>query len=181
MRSHTGRQRPHWIALGVLLQAMALGACKARPEPERELTTQVAALAPATAARLAARAVDASAELGAEASAPRETSRVCPDVELQARALSATLPRVLDADTVATRVTAQGCDLTLEYQLVTLSARDVQERGVLAMRSRVVEQLCSDSGALGVMQRGGRFTNVYYDAAEIRIGLFTVAADDCGI
>ena len=106
---------------------------------------------------------------------------MCPDVEQQARELSAGLPRALDPDTIATKVEARGCDLVLEYQLVTLSANDVHERGMLAMRSRVVEQLCEDRGALGVMQRGGRFTNVYYDNARTQIGLFTVAADDCGI
>jgi hypothetical protein len=91
------------------------------------------------------------------------------------------LPRQLDADTRATRVSAQGCDLTLEYELVTLSAKDVLEPGMRAMRRQVTGQLCSDPGALGVMQRGGRFTNVYHDRVHEPIGVFTVAADDCGI
>jgi hypothetical protein len=105
----------------------------------------------------------------------------CPDVERQARELGAELPRQLDADTRATRVSTRGCDLTLEYELVTLSAKDVADSGMRAMRRRVIDQLCSDRGALSVMQRGGRFTNVYYDNAREPIGLFTVAADDCGI
>jgi hypothetical protein len=50
-----------------------------------------------------------------------------------------------------------------------------------AMRGQVIDRLCADAGALGVMQRGGRFTNVYYDRVHEPIGLFTVAADDCGI
>lgn len=181
MRSHLIQRGRLWLAGGVVGLASTLGGCQAPPEPEPELSTSVAALSPVSAARLAARAIDASSALGDLEDGVREPSRVCPDVELQARALSATLPRVLDADTIVTRVTARGCDLTLEYQLVTLAARDVQERGVLAMRSRVVGQLCNDTGALGVMQRGGRFTNVYSDGEQLRIGLFTVAADDCGI
>jgi hypothetical protein len=181
MCSHLIRHPRRWLASGVVLLGVGLGACQSRPEPERVLSTSIAALSPTSAARLAARAIDASVALGGSESPIREPSRVCPDVELQARAISATLPRVLDADTIATKVTAEGCDLTLEYQLMTLAAQDVQERGVLAMRSRVVGQLCLDPGALGVMQRGGRFTNVYYDRTQVRIGLFTVAADDCGI
>ena len=181
MRSHLFRHQRRWLASCVVSFIAGLGACQARPNPERELSTSVSALSPARAARLAERALDASAGLAGVDGLAREPSRVCPDVELQARAISATLPRVLDADTIATKVTAEGCDLTLEYQLVTLAALDVHERGVLAMRSRVAGQLCSDPGAIGVMQRGGRFTNVYYDGAQKRIGLFTVAADDCGI
>ena len=99
----------------------------------------------------------------------------------QARELAEALPRRLDDDTLATAVTANGCDLTLEYQLVTLDAKDVTENGLSAMRSSVRGELCADRGALAVMQLGGRFTNVYYDRAHARIGLFSVAADDCGI
>jgi hypothetical protein len=183
MRSLLIRRRALAAASGLLVFAAGLGACQTNPASERELSTSVAALTPAPAltARLGERENAASSDSEGPASARREASRLCPDVEQQARELGATLPRALDADTIATRVTAEGCDLTLEYQLVTLSARDVQERGLLVMRARVVDQLCGDSGALGVMQRGGRFTNVYYDGEHTRIGLFTVAADDCGI
>jgi hypothetical protein len=181
MCSHLIRRWRGWLTSCIALLGASVVACQARPEPARELSTSVSALSPATGERATARALETRAALDRAESLAREPSRVCPDVELQARAISATLPRVLDADTVATKVAAEGCDLTLEYQLVTLAARDVQERGVLAMRSRVIDQLCKDSGALGVMQRGGRFTNVYYDGAQTRIGLFTVAADDCGI
>jgi hypothetical protein len=182
MRSQLIRRRRQWYAGGVMLLAAAHGGCQR--ERQHELSTSVAALTPAAltpaAERLAARENEANIDAGA-AIAARGPSRVCPDVEQQARELGAALPRVLDADTIATGVTASGCDLTLEYQLVTLSARDVQESGLLAMRARVREQLCADTGALGVLLRGGRFTNVYYDSTHTRIGLFTVAADDCGI
>jgi hypothetical protein len=183
MGSQLVRRRRLWLASGVVSLAAGLGACRTKPGPERELSTSVAALtpSPAVAARPGARVDATSATHERLASAPLEANRVCPDVERQARELGAALPRALDADTIATGVTARGCDLTLEYQLVTLSAQDVEERGLLAMRARVVDQLCDDAGALSVMQRGGRFTNVYYDGAHTRIGLFTVAADDCGI
>lgn len=152
--------------------ALAFSGCRAsHAEGSREVVTEVHALSP-SAVSAAQQALEAEAE-------PIIT--VCPDVQEQARELGATLPRQLDADTRATRVTALGCDLTLEYELVTLSANDVSETGLRAMRGQVITQLCSDRGALGVMHRGGRFTNVYYDRARSPIGLFTVAADDCGI
>jgi hypothetical protein len=48
-----------------------------------------------------------------------------------------------------------------------------------AMRARVVSQLCSDRGALALMQRGGTVSNVYYDRVQALIGRFTVATEDC--
>lgn len=161
--------------------AIALGSwgCEraSRVEPA-ELVTSVAALAPAPRAELSATA-PAPEDLVREAFELPPTR--CPEVARQAQELSEGLPRRLDADTLATAVTANGCDLTLEYQLVTLDAKDVSEKGMTAMRSSVRSELCSDRGALAVMQLGGRFTNVYYDRARTRIGLFSVAADDCGI
>jgi hypothetical protein len=146
---------------------LAVGCDAEKREPE--LTTEVLALsAPPLAAARPAPDID-------------WRRSPCPDVERQARELGSELPRQLDADTRAARVSARGCDLTLEYELVTLSARDVVESGMRAMRGRVIDQLCSDVGALGVMQRGGRFTNVYYDRVREPIGVFTVGADDCGI
>ncbi len=159
------------VAAGVTLALLA-GCRDSDRERPGDIVTEVQALSPAPVRVVAP-------ELGDPVAAPPVT--VCPDVQEQARALGATLPRQLDADTRATRVTARGCDLTLEYEIVTLSASDVSESGMRAMRGQVMTQLCSDKGALGVMHRGGRFTNVYYDQARAPIGLFTVAADDCGI
>ena len=159
------------VAVGMTL---TLGGCRAsHAEGLGEVVTEVHALSPSSVGM-------ARQELEREVVA-EPTVIMCPDVQEQARELDATLPRQLDADTRATRVTALGCDLTLEYELVTLSANDVSESGMRAMRGQVTTQLCSDRGALGVMHRGGRFTNVYYDRARSPIGLFTVAADDCGI
>ena len=159
------------LAVGIVL---ALGGCRASgAEPSREIVSEVQALSPSP--------VLVSVPALERDSADEPTISVCPDVQRQAREIGATLPRQLDADTRATRVTALGCDLTLEYEIVTLSANDVSDSGMRAMRNQVTTQLCADKGALGVMHRGGRFTNVYYDRARAPIGLFTVAADDCGI
>lgn len=163
MRALPRPEHPSWLGLFLLAVTPWCAACEVFDE-EREVVTQVAALAP-----LPPRA---------PLLPPRSP---CPDVERQARELAAELPRQLDDDTRASRVTAKGCDLTLEYQLVTLSASDIVESRMRAVRGRVIDQLCSDRGALGVMQRGGRFTNVYYDRASEPIGVFTVGADDCGI
>ena len=150
-------------AAGSTVWLLAL-ACQIEPSPSAdiEVVTSVQALAPHPALM--------------------EPQRiVCPEVNRQARELGAMLPRQLDADTLALAVTAKGCDLTLEYQLTTLEAKDVTESGLRAVRLRVGEQLCTDRGALGVMQQGGRFTNIYYDKAKAPIGLFSVSAEDCGI
>jgi hypothetical protein len=157
-----------WFGPCLLAVAPSGVACQAQPPgQERALVTEVASLTPQPAAAVAPALLP-----------PRS---ICPDVERQARELAADLPRQLDADTRATRVSARGCDLTIEYELVTLSARDVAEKNTRALRRRVKGQLCSDPGVLGVLQRGGRVTSVYYDRAREPIDLFTVAADDCGI
>jgi hypothetical protein len=158
-----------------LLAGLALAGC------ERELVTQVEALKPFAQAPSAPSAVLTEQMFAREEVPERPPVTACSDVEKKARELAAVLPRQLDADTRATRVTAKGCDLRLEYELLTLDADEVSERGMRAMRHRVLDRLCSDKGALAVMQRGGRFTNVYFDRAQAPIGLFTVAADDCGI
>lgn len=157
----------------------ALGACNLAAEPERELVTRIEALKPsAPATKLV---LEERAAFEQDDAPERPPVTACSDVEKKARELAAVLPQQLDADTRATGVTAQGCDLRLEYQLSTLSAHQVSERGIRAMRRQVLDRLCADRGALAVMQRGGRFTNVYHDRERVQIGLFTVAADDCGI
>jgi hypothetical protein len=169
-----------WILSTCALALGSWGCETSSPAEPASLVTSVAALAPAPRAELPAPApATAPEELVREAFELPPTR--CPEVARQARELSEGLPRRLDDDTLATAVTATGCDLTLEYQLVTLDAKDVSEKGMRAMRSSVRGELCSDRGALAVMQMGGRFTNVYYDRAHARIGLFSVAADDCGI
>jgi hypothetical protein len=176
MSSSLLRPRRSGLRSLALLAGLALAGCNR--EPERELVTQVEALQP----RAPAATAGASKEARLRDAVPeRSGPTVCAEVEEQARELAAALPRQLDADTRATRVTASGCDLRLEYELLTLAASDVSERGLRAMRQHVLDRLCSDKGALAVMQRGGRFTNVYYDRVQAPIGLFTVAADDCGI
>ena len=155
--------------LAALSCGLASGGCRTEAVEARELVTAVAALTP---------------EAPSPAPSPVDfaPSRVvCPEVERQARALQELLPQQLDADTLATGVSSHGCDLTLEYQLLTLAAKDVTEKGLRAMRSRVSDQLCADRGALAVMHRGGRFTNIYYDRGHTQISLFSVAAEDCGI
>jgi hypothetical protein len=160
----------------VLLVGLTLAGC----EREREIVTKVEALKPLVQAPAVSSGL--TEDVFARDEVPeRPPVTACSDVEKKARELAAALPRQLDADTLATRVSATGCDLRLEYELVTLDASDVSERGMRAMRHRVLDRLCADKGALAVMQRGGRFTNVYYDRVQAPIGLFTVAADDCGI
>jgi hypothetical protein len=169
-RSHRFRS----LTVAALAASWSAG-CDAERRAEAVLTTRVEALTPAPRPELAATPTDLAPDISELA--PRR----CPEVARQASELSATLPRELDPDTLATGVTADGCDLTIEYQLVTLDAKDVTEQGLRAMRGSVQGELCADRGALAVMQQGGRFTNIYYDRARARIGLFSVAADDCGI
>jgi len=174
-------RRQVWISV-CLLALGSLGCETASRGDPAELVTRIESLEPAPSAAVATSTpipTSAPEELVREAFELPPTR--CPEVARQARELSEALPRRLDDDTLATAVTANGCDLTLEYQLVTLDAKDVSERGMSAMRSSVRSDLCSDRGALAVMQMGGRFTNIYYDRARSRIGLFSVAADDCGI
>jgi hypothetical protein len=172
-----GRARARIAAC--LLALGSWGCERASRADGAELVTRIEALAPTPRAEAALAPTPTPEELVREAFELPPTR--CPEVARQARELSEALPRQLDADTLATAVTANGCDLTLEYQLVTLDAQEVSEKGMSAMRASVRSGLCSDRGALAVMQQGGRFTNVYYDRARARIGLFSVAADDCGI
>jgi hypothetical protein len=165
-----------WLGL---LAGLALAGCER--EREREIVTRVAALTPLAPPPAGAEAGFSTEAHPAQDLPERRPVTACSDVEKKASELAAVLPRQLDADTRATRVTATGCDLRLEYELLTLVAEEVSERGMRAMRSEVLDRLCADKGALAVMQRGGRFTNVYYDRMQAPIGLFTVAADDCGI
>lgn len=174
-----------------LLSALGGAGCERASRADSDaVITSVQALTPASTLALAAATTESPTAPAPEPpTSPEQLVREafeqqparCPEVAQQARELSAGLPRKLDSDTLATAVTASGCDLTLEYELVTLDAKDVSEKGLRAVRRSVQSELCADHGALAVMQHGGRFTNVYYDRSHTRIGLFSVAADDCGI
>lgn len=183
-RAPLAQRHPHRVWISVWAVALASWGCEASRAEPAALVTSIEALEPAPRAELSFITPTPAPATAAEERV-REAFELpptrCPEVARQARELSEALPRRLDDDTLATAVTANGCDLTLEYQLVTLDAKDVSEKGMSAMRSSVRGELCSDRGALAVMQLGGRFTNVYYDRARARIGLFSVAADDCGI
>ncbi len=144
-----------------VLATIVLSACRA--EPEAQISTHVEALLPAS--RPAAQGSPSDA--------------ACEFVEREARKLNASMPRQLDTDTAATRVTARGCALTLEYQLLNLVSAEVAPAGMQAMRARVADQLCTDLAARATLERGGTFTNVYSDQSHARIGQFTVSADDC--
>lgn len=157
--SHAIRRRCSRLCLA--LASVALSGCRA--EPEATLSTRVEALKPLTLA--------ASPQLAGDPE--------CDFVQHEARKLNASLPRQLDADTAATSVTANGCALTLAYRISNLSASDVAPGGMLAMRQQVTEQLCHDAAARATLERGGTFTNVYYDDESARIGEFTVGKDDC--
>jgi hypothetical protein len=139
-----------------------------------EIVTSVQALLPAPA-----RPSAAAASPLARVKTPSASPHRCEEVERQARLLDAGMPKQLDADTRATRVFATGCDLTLEYELSTLSAADVDPDGVQAMRDQILEVVCVDHGALAVLEHGGTVTNQYYDRAHVPIGHFTIAEQDC--
>jgi hypothetical protein len=153
-----GVRRLAWTIRCTALVA-ALSSC--RDEHEPPLSVRALPLQPVAAASAAP--ADAACEL----------------VEREARKLGASLPKRLDEDTAATRVNASGCNLTLEYQLLTLTAAEVDPSGMHAMRGRVVGQLCTDPAARATLERGGTFTNVYNDQVGARIGHFTVKVRDC--
>lgn len=156
------RRARAWAAwAGSVLGATLLCGCPA--EPERPVSRRVEALLPGSALSPVASPPD-----------PR-----CEFVEREARKLDASLPRQLDADTAATRVTARGCDLTLEYQVLNLAAAEVAPSGMQVMRARVVAQLCTDTAARATLEHGGSFTNVYHDELRAQIGQFTVRRGDC--
>ena len=158
--SHAVRRR-RCSRLHLLLAAIAFSGCRA--EPEAHLSTRIEALEPQAL----------------PPPSPPVDDAECEFVEREARKLNASLPRQLDADTAATRVTARGCALTLEYRISNLAASEVAPSGMLAMREQVVVQLCEDTAARATLERGGTFTNVYYDDASARIGEFTVGKGDC--
>jgi len=165
----------------ILLSGLLLAfGCKAKSDAaERLIVTEVKMVRPA-----AERApVVASAEV-VPIAAPgvdsvQEQAEFCRQVERQALDTNASLPKRLDQDTSATRVVAYGCDVVLEYAMLDLSVSDVAVDGVHAMRQEVLQKLCSDRGARGVMEHGGSFTNVYRDEKLALIDQFTITTEDC--
>lgn len=153
--------RSAFLSPRTLLMALTLWSCRA--EVEAPPMSRVAALTPASSL----------------SEGPREIDPACEFVEREARKLGASMPRRLDEDTAATRVSARGCELTLEYQMLNLSVSEVVPSGVYAMQTQVIEQLCGDTAARATLERGGAFTNVYKDRAGAPIGQFTVRARDC--
>ena len=181
----------HFLGIAALL--LGAQACKLERDAkgsERELVTQVALLKVAMVGPVAERTLPIAAGAGGtSASSPLppdepearsdEAAAYCHQVELQALQTNGDLPKRLDRDTSATRVMAYGCDIILEYAMLDLAVGDVAINGVHAMRGEVLEKLCADRGALGVMAHGGSFTSVYRDERRALIDQFTIAAEDC--
>jgi hypothetical protein len=173
---------PHrWMIVlsGLSLSLLALG-CKAKPSAiEPQIVTEVQMVRPA-AERVPVVASAGVVPIAAPSVDPsREQAEYCRQVERHALDTNASLPKRLDKDTSATRVVAYGCDVVLEYALLDLSVSDVAVDGVHAMRHEVLQKLCSDRGARGVMDHGGSFTNVYRDERLALIDQFTITAEDC--
>lgn len=167
------------VLSGLSLSLVAFG-CKAKPDAaEPEIVTEVKMVRPAAdRGPLVARA-DVAPIAAPSVDSVQEHADFCRQVENQARDTNASLPKRLDKDTSATRVVAYGCDVVLEYAMLDLSVSDVAVDGVHAMRQEVLQKLCSDRGARGVMDHGGSFTNVYRDEKLALIDQFTITTEDC--
>jgi len=160
--------------------------CQSAKAAKAELVTQVEMVRPAAqrpalgaASDVAAGSVYPAQVNPADVDPVAEAAEYCRQVEHQARDTNAALPQRLDRDTKATRVAALGCDVVLEYAMLDLSVSDVAVDGVHAMRQEVLQKLCSDRGARGVMEHGGSFTNVYRDEKLALIDQFTITTEDC--
>ncbi len=179
-----------WSAAALLL---ALSGCRseralATLTSEANVVTEVQMVRPAaehfvdTSAMVEAAGEAAPDELPApqpERDAVDEAHVYCRQVEQQARETHAGLPKRLDRDTSATRVVAYGCDVVLEYAMHDVTVEEVLAEGLRALRAEVVNKLCADGGARGVMNHGGSFTNVYRDKRSSLIDQFTITAEDC--
>lgn len=167
------------VLSGLSLSLVAFG-CRAKTDAvEPQLVTEVKMVRPA-----GDRAPVAASAAVVPVAAPsvdtvQEQAEFCRQVERQALDTNASLPKRLDKDTSATRVVAYGCDVVLEYAMLDLSVSDVAVDGVHAMRQDVLQKLCSDRGARGVMDHGGSFTNVYRDEKLALIDQFTITTADC--
>jgi hypothetical protein len=182
--------RARWIVVlsGALLPWLGASGCQSAQAAKAEIVTQVQMVRPA-AQRPApsASAVDvvpvdvAPVDVlpVAALDSVDEAAEYCRQVERQARETNATLPKRLDRDTSSTRVVAFGCDVILEYAMLDLTVNEVAVDGMRLMRDDVLQKLCSDVGARGVMAHGGSFTNVYRDQRSALIDQFTITTEDC--
>ena len=164
------------VAAGLLLAMIGGTGCRSERRAgavEADVVTQVQMLRPASDR------VAVNAAPPAQMDSVDEWAEYCRQVERQARDTNASLPKRLDKDTSATRVVAYGCDVVLEYAMLDLRVGEVALEGVRALRSDVLDKLCSDHGARGVLEHGGSFTNVYRDDESALIDQFTIAEADC--
>jgi hypothetical protein len=169
-------------AAGLLLALLGLMGCRSERSAgaaEREIVTRVEMVRPAAERVRSEETTLTTAPPAAAPSATGNTLAAQDSVEETARETNAALPKRLDKDTSATRVVAYGCDVVLEYAMLDLRVGDVALAGVNALRGAVLEKLCSDGGARGVMNHGGSFTNVYRDDQSALIDQFTIAEADC--
>ena len=161
---------------GILVPYFGATGCQSATAGKTEIVTQVEMVRPASQRPAVAAASGVAA---AEVDPIDEAAEYCRQVERQARDTNAALPKRLDRDTSATRVVAYGCDVVLEYALHDLTVDQVVANGLRDMRSDVIQKLCSDRGARGVLEHGGSFTNVYRDEKSVLIDQFLITTDDC--
>jgi hypothetical protein len=168
------------IVLSGLSLSLLAFACKAKPPAEEpQIVTEVQMVRPAADLAPVAASAAVAPIVVPSVDPVQEQAEFCRQVERQAIDTNASLPKRLDEDTSATRVVAYGCDVVLEYAMLDLSVSDVAIDGVRAMRRQVLQKLCSDRGARGVMEHGGSFTNVYRDEKLALIDQFTITTEDC--
>ena len=168
------------VLSGLSLSLVAFGCkAKARATEEPQIVTEVKMLKPAAEREPVVAGAVVAPILSPSVDSVQEQAEFCRQVERQALDTNASLPKRLDKDTSATRVVAYGCDVVLEYAMLDLSVSDVAVDGVRAMRQEVLQKLCSDRGARGVMDHGGSFTNVYRDEQLALIDQFTITTADC--
>jgi hypothetical protein len=168
------------IVLSGLAFSLLVFGCRAKPDAaEPQIVTEVKMVRPAAERAPVIASADVVPVAAPSVDSVQEQAEFCRQVERQALDTNASLPKRLDKDTSATRVVAYGCDVVLEYAMLGLSVSDVAVAGVHAMRQEVLQKLCSDRGARGVMDHGGSFTNVYRDEKLALIDQFTITTEDC--
>jgi hypothetical protein len=164
------------VLSGALVPWLGASGCQSAKVAKAEIVTQVEMVRPASE-RPRVAAVTSVAPAAVDP--VDEAAEFCRQVERQARDTNASLPKRLDPDTKATRVAAFGCDVVLEYAMLDLTVDEVAADGMREMRSDVLQKLCSDRGARGVLDHGGSFTNVYRDEKSALIDQFTITIEDC--
>lgn len=165
----------------VVTEVAALRPAAAPPEPEENTHAPELSLVNVAAAHRPPTSPSGvpKADGALEPDGTDDRSTFCRAVEAQARDTNAALPQKLDATTSATRVVAYGCDVIMEYVMLDVSVDEISSGGVGALFEDVVQKVCSDGGARGVLDRGGSFTNVYRDRAQHLIDQFTIGSVEC--